>query len=74
MRKDEEGNECPETLGEYFDICKSMFGEDSSATKLMSKKIDKSPNGREEKVVISDYQMRYLLFNLVKGDIDNGDV
>jgi len=64
MRKDEYGNECPETLGEYYDICKAFLGEDSGPCKFLKVKID--TQGRDEIVIADDSQMRALLFSMVE--------
>jgi len=63
MRKDEEGNPCPETLGEYRDICAALAGEDNAAVKFLDGKI--ADQGRGAKVLVSDHQMRMLLFPLL---------
>lgn len=60
MRKDEDGNDCPATLGEYRDLCAALV-PDCKAVKFLDEKIAESPNGREERVVASDSQMRALL-------------
>lgn len=65
MRKDEDGNVCPETLGEYFDLVKAMVGGDNDACRFLQDKIDLSPNGREEKVLVPDSQMRMLLIPMM---------
>jgi hypothetical protein len=66
MRKDEEGNACPETLGEYRDFCKAFGGEDCKAVAFLDLKIEASPNGRDEEVVAADSQMRLLMPMLVE--------
>lgn len=65
MRKDEYGEPCPETLGEYRDIC-AAINENSRAVLFLDKKIAESPMGRDEVVVNSDDQVRRLLFPLLK--------
>lgn len=64
MRKDETGQPCPETLGEYLDLCQAIAPE-SRAVKLLEDKIAESPHGRKEKVLAADSQMRYLLMPLL---------
>ena len=64
MRKDEEGNECPATLGEYLDLC-TAFMPNSAAVELLENKIAESPNGRDEVVIAADSQMRYLLMHML---------
>lgn len=63
MRKDEAGNECPETLGEYRDIITALFGADNRAVTFLDAKIAKQ--GRDEKVLAADSQMRELLFSML---------
>ncbi len=65
MRRDEEGNECPETLGEYRDFCVALGGEDCRAVKFLDGKI--AEQGREEIVVAADSQMRMLLMPMLLG-------
>ena len=64
MRKDESGNPCPETLGEYRKIC-TLTGEDNKAVQLLDKKIAESPEGENEVVIAADSQMRMLLMPLM---------
>jgi len=64
LRKDENGAPCPETLGEYYDLCIRLCGVDNKATKFIQSKIDSSPKGREEVVVTPDSQMRQLIFTM----------
>jgi hypothetical protein len=64
MRKDENGQPCPETLGEYHDYCVALFGEDSKATRFIEGKIKSNPGGRDEKMIAPDSQTRSLLFSL----------
>lgn len=64
MRKDENGDQCPETLGEYYDIVKTIFGEHSKQVEFLKGKIDSSPNGRDEIVIAPDSQVRGLLFSM----------
>lgn len=76
MRKDENGQACPGTLGEYYDYVEMFFGEDDGefALKFLSDKI--KVFGPDEKVIADDSQMRLLLFGLVrdKQEKDNNDV
>ena len=65
MRLDEKGNECPETLGEYYKICLALFGEESQATIFIKKKMEEQ--GEDMKIVVSDVSMRQLLFGLAFG-------
>lgn len=65
MRKDEKGNECPETLGEYRDMCAAFGGEDCRAVKMLDEKIATSSKGVDEKVVIPDLQMRMILMPML---------
>ena len=65
MRVDEDGNECPSTLGEYRDLCVSVGGADCQAVSFLDKKITESPKGRDSTVFVSDLQMRQLLFPML---------
>lgn len=65
MRRDEEGNECPATLGEYRDLCKSIGGEECRAVQFLDKKISESERGRDEEVIAPDSQMRMLLMPML---------
>lgn len=71
MRKDEAGNDCPETLGEYRDlvVAFSPFGEKSKAAQFLDEKI--AEQGRDEKVVAPDSQMRMLLMPMLLQPIDD---
>jgi hypothetical protein len=66
MRKDENGNECPATLGEYRDLCAAIGGEESEAVKLLDGKIAKY--GRDDAIIVPDSQMRLLLMPLLLSD------
>jgi hypothetical protein len=61
MRRDEDGNECPATLGEYRDLCAALGGESCEAVIFLDGKIAASQRGREEQVLSPDSQMRTLL-------------
>jgi hypothetical protein len=63
MRTDENGSECPETLGEYRDLCAALGGEDCKAVEFLDEHIAK--DGRDEKVIQADSQMRLLLFPMI---------
>lgn len=65
MRTDEQGEQCPETLGEYRDLCAALGGEDCKAVAFLDEKVAGSLNGRDEKVIAPDSQMRSLLFPML---------
>lgn len=65
MRKDEEGNDCPATLGEYRDLCAALGGESNGAVIFLDKKISDSPKGREEEAIAADSQMRLILMPML---------
>lgn len=65
MRKDESGNPCPATLGEYRRMCAALGGENCEAVRLLDEKIQGDPDGEDAKVVIADSQMRSLLMPLL---------
>lgn len=64
-RIDEEGTPCPDTLGEYRDICAALGTEDCKAVQFLDNKIKDSPNGRDEKVLAPDSQMRAILLPML---------
>jgi hypothetical protein len=69
VRKDEEGNKCPSTLGEYLVLCHAIGGEKCKAVAWLREKIAASPHGQDEVVQAPDSQMRMLLMPmLVPGD------
>ena len=59
MRVDEQGNECPSTLGEYRDVCALLGGEGCAAVAFLDQRI--AEGSRDEEVLVSDAQMRALL-------------
>lgn len=63
MRTDEAGQKCPETLGEYRELCAAIAGEDNEAVRYLDQKI--KAQGAEEKVVAPDEQMRALLIPMM---------
>jgi hypothetical protein len=63
MRRDEAGNECPSTLGEYRDMCAAFGGEDCKAVKFLDARI--AEQGRDELVIAPDSQMRMLLMPML---------
>lgn len=65
MRKDENGDPCPETLGEYRKMVAAIAGEDSRAVKWLDGEIERSPGGENEVVVAHDHQMRMILFPMM---------
>ena len=65
MRKDEEGNQVPSTLGEYRKMCAAIGGDGCKAVKFLDGKIAESPNGEAEEVIAADSQMRALLMPML---------
>jgi hypothetical protein len=63
MRKDEKGGTCPETLGEYRDLCAAIGGKYCPAVQYLDDKIH--IEGREAKVTQPDSQMRALLMPML---------
>jgi hypothetical protein len=63
MRKDEEGNECPATLGEYRDLCAAIGGKQCRAVKFLDERIERE--GRDTEVIQPDSQMRMLLMPML---------
>lgn len=70
MRTDEDGNECPGTLGEYRDLCAAIGGEKNKAVEFLDKKIAESKVGRDDEVIAPDSQMRALLMPMMLSDGD----
>lgn len=66
MRKDEQGNECPSTLGEYRLMCSVIGGTTCKAVRFLDEKILESPNGENEEVVAPDSQMRSVLMPMLE--------
>lgn len=66
MRTDEDGNACPETLGEYRDLCAAIGGEKNKAVEFLDKKIAEAH--RDEKVIAPDSQMRMVLMPMMLSD------
>jgi hypothetical protein len=65
MRKDEQGNECPSTLGEYRKMCAALGGDNCKAVQFLNAKISESPNGENEEVIAPDSQMRAVLMPML---------
>lgn len=63
MRLDENGVECPETLGEYRDVCVAFGREDCRAVQFLDEKI--AEQGREMRVLAPDSQMRMALMPML---------
>ena len=63
MRKDERGEQCPATLGEYRDMCALVGGESCRAVRFLDKRIGET--SRDEPVIAADSQMRMLLFPML---------
>jgi hypothetical protein len=59
MRKDENGQDVPGTLGEYLAICEGLGGPDCKAVAFLKKKI--ADQGEDMEVIAPDSQMRALL-------------
>lgn len=59
MRKDENGNQCPSTLGEYRKMCLVLGVEGNKAVAFLDRKIAES--SEDEEVIQADSQMRMLL-------------
>jgi hypothetical protein len=60
VRKDENGESCPSTLGEYRDLCWALARE-CRAVELLDHHILKNEDGRDAVVIAHDSQMRFLL-------------
>lgn len=68
MRTDENGNECPATLGEYRDLCAEFGGEECRAVRWLDDKIAVATRGRDEPVLAADTQMRCVLMPMLFGE------
>lgn len=69
MTTDENGEPCPETLGEYRDLCCAIGGENCRAVQFLDARIATAPRGRDECVVAPDSQMRALLMPMLIGTL-----
>jgi hypothetical protein len=58
----------PQTLGDYRDIFAALAGEGSRAVKFIDDKIQQSPKGRNDKVIVDESQMMFLFASLIKED------
>jgi hypothetical protein len=65
VRLDEHGDEVPATLGEYRDLCAQLGGENCAAVSFLDGKISESQRGRDELVVVTDVQARWLLMPML---------
>lgn len=63
MRKDENDNECPATLGEYRELCAAIGGEDCEAVAFLDRKIEREHAAMP--VLAPDSQMREILMPLL---------
>lgn len=54
----------PSTLGNWYDLCKVTFGEDSTATQFIKEKMDGS--GRDEEVLTDEGQLLHVLANMYR--------
>jgi hypothetical protein len=72
MRTDEQGQPCPATLGEYRDLVFALVRDvENPAVKMLDEKI--TGQGRDELVLVSDYQMRVVLFELMRQGLAGGE-
>jgi len=62
MRKDTNGDLCPETWGEYLDLCEG-FMPDSAASELLRAVI--KDEGADAKSPVDDQSMRLILMPLL---------
>ena len=69
MRKDENDSPCPETLGEYRDLCDGIGMTNNTAVQLLDRMIAEAPRGRHEVVLIADLQMRKILLPKIMSDL-----
>lgn len=63
MRTNEHGWKCPETLGEYRDLCEAVGIPNNAAVKWLEEKIAKQ--GRDQKVIAPDSQVRGFLMPML---------
>lgn len=57
-----------DTIGYHMSMAKVVFGENSKAVAWLQKKADESPNGLNEKVVMPESQVTYLLYSIHTGE------
>jgi hypothetical protein len=71
MRKNEAGEDCPSTLGEYLTLCESICGSygvpNNRALQFLRDKI--AEQGADQPVVASDSQMRMILMPMMWEDL-----
>lgn len=65
MKRDEKGNECPGTLGEYRKICATLspFGTNCKAVSILDEMILNQSDGEASEVLTSDLNMREVLLS-----------
>lgn len=49
------------TLGNWYELCYTFFGEDSPATQFIAEKIANSEKGKDEEVIADEGQLLYML-------------
>jgi hypothetical protein len=52
------------TLGRWYDLSVKIFGADSRQVAFLLKKINESPNGRDEEVIANENQFLYVFSTL----------
>ena len=62
MRTDENGQQCPSTLGEYRKVCIALGGTGCRAVEFLDQRI---ASQGEDAEVLSDDQMRLKLFPML---------
>lgn len=65
MRKDENDQPCPGTLGEYLKLCEAVGLPNNQAVQFLKKKIAEAANGENEEVIQPDSQMRMILMPML---------
>ena len=55
------------TLGNHRNMAAAILGQDSKAVAFLDKKIEESPNGADEEVIVEEGQFVHLLFAIHLG-------
>jgi len=52
------------TLGNWYDLAKSFFGEQSKPALFLAEKIAATPKGRDEEVIADEQQLLQVLLSM----------
>jgi hypothetical protein len=63
----------PSTLENWLGLCHATFGKDAVPTKFIEKKIEESPNGKDEEVVADEQQLLHALGQMFVHEMEGKD-